>query len=503
MKKIVLIVSMMMCLFSYAYAAEKVYDTDVVVVGAGAGGTVAAVSSLEAGFKTILLEKMPAAGGAGNFMEGSFAVESFMQKDAGVKLTKMEAFNKIMTYHKWTTNAALTKAFVDESAETIQWVWDHGVKFKEVKSAFKDNPNKTWHLYPGGGSSLIKAMVSLFSTKGGTFLLETPAKKLIFDKNGKITGVMAENEEGDVIRINAKYVILATGGFANNADMIKKYGGPESTPNPPKGRDGDGINMALSAGAILDKNMDTLQLNGAFMVAPGEAICNGPNAELRAMFRQSLLYVNEQGERFFNEEITIDWPAASNAISRAGKYVYVVFDAATLKEFQTTGYLNPCGNWIQREQPMKKFDQLFPANEKKGYAFQGKTLDELAKKMGVNPAELKLTAGNMTAYAKNGYDNQFGKNMRFVRAVDQGPFYALKGQLYHLTTVGGVKVNAHLQPVNEAGKAIEKLYVIGNDAGGLYGDTYDLFVAEGATSGFAINGARLAVKHIQSLEKNK
>ncbi|MCD8552836.1 FAD-dependent oxidoreductase [Seleniivibrio sp.] len=502
MKKFFSVLAVLIISVCNVFAAEKIYNVDVCVVGAGAGGTTAAVSAQEAGLKTILLEKMPFTGGAGNFMEGSFAAESFMQKQAKIPLTKEQAFNNIMKYHHWKSNAELTKAFVDESSKTIQWVWDHGVHYKEVKSAFKDNPLKTWHIYPTAGAYFIRHMVNTFLDEGGTLLLETPGKQLLFDKNGKISGVLAENYKGETIQINAKYVVLATGGYANNIPMIVQYGGPESVPTGPDGRMGDGIKMAMSAGAELD-NMGPLEVNGAMLISPGEAICNGNNAELRAMFRQSLLYVNSKGERFFNEQETIDWPMASNAIGRQGKYSYVVFDADTLKEFQTTGYLNPCGNWIKRGQAMKRFDELFPQNVEKGYAFQGATLEEVAKKAGMDPETLKKTAEAITKDAETGYDAQFGKDKRFIRAVAKGPFYVLKGQIHHLTTLGGAKVNGHLQVINKEGNIIPGLYAIGHDAGGLYGDSYDLTIGEGTSSAFAINGGRMAVKDIIQKSSSK
>lgn len=109
MKRVILAAAVSMC-FASAHAADQTYDVDLVVVGAGAGGSVAALSAVEGGLKTVLLEKNAFAGGAGNFMEGSFAAESFMQKEAGVKLTKIQAFNDMAAYHHWRINAPLVKA---------------------------------------------------------------------------------------------------------------------------------------------------------------------------------------------------------------------------------------------------------------------------------------------------------------------------------------------------------------------------------------------------------
>lgn len=315
--------------------ADRVLNADVVVVGAGAGGTVAAASAQEAGLKTVLLEKNAFAGGAGNFMEGSFAVESFMQKKAGVKLTKLEEFNRMGEYHHWRINAPLVKRFIEESPKTIQWVWDHGVHWKEVKSVWAGNKNLTWHIYPHAGS-LPAAMVNTFQKKGGTLLLQTPGETLIM-KDGRAAGVVAKDlKTGEKVTVNAKYVVLATGGYNFNKDMVVKYTGQDLVPSGAPGRTGDGIRMAMSAGAVGD-NMGPMMINGAFNPLPGEAICNGPNKELRAIFRQSQLYVDGAGNRYFNEQLTLDWPVASNAILRSGEWTYLFFDDAFVKELGTKG----------------------------------------------------------------------------------------------------------------------------------------------------------------------
>lgn len=283
--------------------ADQNLTADLVVVGAGAGGTVAAVEAVEGGLKTIMLEKNAFAGGAGNFMEGSFAAESFMQKEKGVKLTKTEAFNRMAAYHHWRVNAPLMKAFVDNSADMVQWVWDHGVHWKEVKTAWRNNDVLTWHIYPKAGA-LPSTMVKIFKEKGGQLLLSTPAEKLIVE-NGKVVGVEAKNGSGEKVTVRAKNVILATGGYNFNVPMVKEMTGIDMIPVGAPGRTGDGIHMAMQVGAVGD-NIGPMMINGAFMPAEGEAICNGANKELRAMFRQGLLYVDGTGNRFFNEELTID-----------------------------------------------------------------------------------------------------------------------------------------------------------------------------------------------------
>lgn len=481
--------------------ADKTYNADVVVVGAGAGGTVAAVSAVEGGLKTIMIEKNAFPGGAGLFMEGSFGVQTPYTKAKGMKWTATDAFNAMAEYHHWRINAPLVKAFVELSGDTIQWVEDHGVKWKEVKTAWRDKAEQTWHIYPYAGS-LPKTMVELFKKEGGTLLLNTPGEKLI-TKDGKVTGVIAKDTKtGEKVTINAKNVILATGGYSFNTKMVKDLTGIDMTPVGTPGRTGDGINMAFEVGAVGD-NMGGMMMNGAFMPAEGEAICNGANKEVRALFRQGLLYVDGTGNRFFNEELTIDWPTASNAIARSGEWTYIVFDEKTKEEISTKGkgYPNPCGNFIQRGQHATQLDALLKANEAKGNVFIGNTIEEVAKKAGMDPATLKASCDAITKYARQGKDEQFGKDPYYLREVATGPFYVVRGKINALTSLNGVKVNAGLQVLDKNDHVIPGLYAIGHDAGGMYGDSYDLKVGEGTASAFAINSGRMAVMTILKEEK--
>ncbi len=484
--------------FSMAFAADQVLNADVVVVGAGAGGTVAAVGAVEGGLKTVLLEKNAVPGGNGNYMEGSYAVESSVQKAAGVKLTAQDSFNEMMNYHHWKSNAPLVRRFVDESKYTIDWIEAHGVKFLNVDTMWaekREAKNLTWHIYPGKhGSSLISAMTKIFQEKGGTLLTNTPGKELLM-KDGRVDGVVAYNKDGDKITIHAKNVIMATGGYLENDEMVKKYGAIPATPNGSLGHTGDGITMAMSAGAVPD-GMGLIIYNGAFMPVKGEALCEGHNGQLRALFRQGLLNVNHVGDRFFNEEKTREWPFSSNAIQRQGGVVYVVFDADTANELKTSGYLVQCGLYIKAGTPANKFDALIKENEGKGNVFVGNTIEEVAKKAGMDPKKLAHTARMMTEFTKKGHDDQFGKDPKFLRKVEKGPFYIVRGTLHALASGNGVKVTEFMEVVDKNDRVIPGLYAIGHDAGGFYGDSYDLKVGEGSASSFAVNGGRIAVKNI-------
>jgi len=434
MKRVILAAAVAMC-FAPAYAANQTYTVDLVVVGAGAGGSVAALSAVEGGLKTLLLEKNAFAGGAGNFMEGSFAAESFMQKEAGVKLTKIQAFNEMAAYHHWTINAPLVKAFVDESAETIQWVWDHGVHWKEVKTAWREKADKTWHIYPSAGS-LPKAMIEQFKAKGGQLLLQTPAEKLIF-KDGKVTGIQVTNKKDGTYTIHAKAVVDAAGGFGANNDLVSKYvprlKGFATTNHP--GATGDGLVLAEKAGAQLI-DMTEIQTHPTVVPKVGEMITE-------AVRGNGAILINKDGKRFFNELNTRDAVSAA-ILKQKDSVAYLFFDSDMQKSLKATN------NYI-----------------KQSYCLKGETLDELAGKMGVPADKLKASLEAWKQGKAAGKD-AFGR-ADMPRNLDQAPFYAIMVTPAVHHTMGGVKIDPKTQVYNTKGQIIPGYFAAGEITGGVHG----------------------------------
>ena len=434
MKRVILAAAVAMC-FAPAYAANQTYTVDLVVVGAGAGGSVAALSAVEGGLKTLLLEKNAFAGGAGNFMEGSFAAESFMQKEAGVKLTKIQAFNEMAAYHHWTINAPLVKAFVDESAETIQWVWDHGVHWKEVKTAWREKADKTWHIYPSAGS-LPKAMIEQFKAKGGQLLLQTPAEKLIF-KDGKVTGIQVTNKKDGTYTIHAKAVVDAAGGFGANNDLVSKYvprlKGFATTNHP--GATGDGLLLAEKAGAQLI-DMTEIQTHPTVVPKVGEMITE-------AVRGNGAILINKDGKRFFNELNTRDAVSAAILKQKDG-VAFLFFDSDMQKSLKATN------KYI-----------------KQSYCVSGATIEEVAGKMGVPAAELQASIDAWKKGKAAGKD-AFGR-ADMPRNLDQAPFYAIMVTPAVHHTMGGIKIDSKTQVYNAKGQVVPGLFAAGEITGGVHG----------------------------------
>lgn len=471
--------------------ADKTMDTDVVVIGAGASGTAAGYAAAEAGAKVIMLEKQPAVGGTGNFSEGIFAVESSMQRAMNYTLTKDQAFKLIMDYSHWRANAKLVRAFVDKSPDTIEWLKKQGVEFEQLTSNYPGGLY-TWHIYKGRGAGWIKTLHSKLPGMGGQVMVRTAAKDLII-KDGKVVGVIAESG-GEKITINAKAVVIATGGFLNNKEMMEKYTRfPNVLGVANVGKTGDGIQMAWKAGAAAEG----LEVQASYRPGP---VGESTHSHLAAAARQPHLWLNPRGERFCDESIIFQWPFAGNALERQGGTMFVVFDQGTLDYMQNHGIDVGVGVMVPVTTKLVKFGEDFARGEKNGVAFKAATLDELAQKTKMDPAALKAAVDKYNAHYTIRHDTEFAKDAKFIQPVKTGPFYAVKSVATSLGTLGGVKVNEKFEAVTKEDKAVPGLYVVGNDAGGMYGDSYDLLMA-GSTIAFAVNSGRIAAENIAKYVK--
>lgn len=470
--------------------------TDIVIIGGGASGMAAGTQATQLGAKVIILEKQAKNGGTGNYAEGVFAADSSLQKHQGIVVTPESAFKTIMDYSHWKANAPLVSAFVNKSASTIDWLQDLGVKFKYIGAGAAGGP-MTWHVIDGYSKKMIKVFTQQFADNGGKLLLNTPGKELIIEQ-GKVVGVKAEDKSGEEIHIRAKSVIISTGGFANNKAMMEKYSPyPKLIPIGQMGKDGDGIQMAWKAGAE-EEGVAVMQ-----SYRPGLKGFH-PASHMIAAAVQPYLWIDEEGHRYTDESSVELWPFAGNALERLGGTAYSIYDQATHDKFLKEGNDMHLGNWVHVGTKLEKLDKEFNKELKrnKGNVFKADSIEDLAKQMKIDPKILKETVARNNKASATRNDEQFYKKPMFLRDFSKPPFYATKLHPRFLGTLGGVKVNEHTQAMSAATKApIPGLYVTGNDAGGLYGDSYDLIMG-GSTLGFAVNSGRIAAEHaVKTIKK--
>ena len=365
-----------------------------------------------------------------------------------------------------------------------------------------------WHIFKGSGARVVKIMSENIKKKGGLILTKTPARELLVDDEGGMIGLLAENETGEIITVAAKAVIIATGGFVSNKEMLEKYVPDVSTPGMAKlmyrgpaidGRTGDGINLALKANAAL-AGMETLAGNSPYLDhEPAIRQFRGPDylKQMRCALIQPFLWVNKQGDRFYNESFGSIFSDIYNAMTSNGGLMWSIFDDHMKKYMVETGPLIPFNDIVVPGQKMTALDEGLQKGIESGFAFKADSIEALASKINIKPSKLRETIEKINYSADQRTDPDFSRRPEHLLKFDtrHGPYYALKGLRAFFLTLGGVKINSEMQALDSNDDVIAGLYVTGQDMGGLYDSTYDL-LAEGSASSFALSSGRIAVKSI-------
>ncbi|HEY78203.1 MAG TPA: FAD-dependent oxidoreductase [Dehalococcoidia bacterium] len=472
-------------------------ETDVVVIGSGVSGLAAAITAAEGGARVIVFEKQRSLGGTSNFFDGIFAVESEMQRQRFIDYSRDEAFKNIMEYSHWRANARLVRAFVNESGETVTWLQKQGVEFIHAGINIPHAP-QTYHVVKGTGEAVVKALATSAKEKGVDIRPATPVKKILREGD-RITGVVAEAENGEEIQLKARAVMVASGGYANNKEWIKKYAGFDLDVNVfPVGnvdKMGDGIRMAWEVGAA-EEGMGVLELLRIGPAGPGFEIKN----PVEKVVVQPILWVNRHGERFCDEGIAFYDTSTGNANARYKEdgYTFSIFDDSIKQRLLERGIDRYVG-WdnLPGTRPVG-IDNMINDALGKGTTeiFVADSVEELAGKIETDPAVLRATVDEYNSFCEKGHDDLFAKDPKYLWPLKGPKYYAVKTRTVFLGTMGGIKINHRAEVVDKKDEVIPGLYAGGFDAGGVYGDSYSIKDSSGMSAGFAINSGRIAGKNI-------
>lgn len=487
-------------------AKEETLTADVVVIGAGASGTAAALAAAERGVKVVVLEKAPAVGGAGKIASGLFAVESSLQKakfknDPKLlsQLTKEALFNQLMDYNHYLSNAQITRRIIDQSPSTIDWMQKYGAELELIDWNPQQGQNpypirwRVYHRYKDNATA-FKNMYDNFAKMGGQLFTQTRAYDLVQDADGKIRAVLAEKADGTKLTVNTKAVVIASGGYGGDeARLHKAMETTQITNRIAWANNGEGLDMAWKAGAQkMGENhalIHAAEFDGLATSSSGSHGMVDANLLVRVL-KTPLLWVDPAGHRFANEELIYDTVYWANAgYSVGGKY-FVVVDGKTLDtytadklpfEVSGAGPANPEGHG--------DFRALADEAVRQGVAFKADTIEDLAKAAGFDASFAKEVAdyNHIVATGKD----PFGKPAKFLKfPVKSGPFYAIRAKVVSLSTLGGVRVNANMEALNKDYRPIPGLYAVGNNAYGFY-STPSYPPYQGLALGFAYNSGRI------------
>ncbi|MEI6643539.1 MAG: FAD-dependent oxidoreductase [Novosphingobium sp.] len=354
--------------------------------------------------------------------------------------------------------------------------------------------------YRALGQALVGALFCAVVERGIPVAFETRARKLVKDGD-RIIGVVAEEADGREIRVRARRgVVIATGGFEWNPALVKAFlRGPMTGPVSVPENEGDGLLMAIEAGAQLGNMQNAFWMQSALEMKPQRGA--RPNYMLGSdeRARPGAILVNRAGKRFVNEAVNY------NALGKA----IIAFDAAT-HSYPNVPY------WLIIDQRYKDKYPTFnspPGSPIPSYMMQAETLEGLAEIAGIDPAGLSATVARFNTMVRAGHDDDFqrGDNTydnfymwgdpafdppyRTLGLIDQGPFYAVQMESGVLGTCGGPKTNADAQVVDWDGNPIPGLYAAGNAMAAVLGEAYG---GAGGTLGPGLTFGYLAGKHLGS-----
>ena len=475
-----------------ATKAKDIEETvDVVVVGAGGAGMTAAITATDAGKKVIVVESQPIAGGNSvrstggmNAAKTPYQDKNEFKEAAGVEKTLATAAEKFADNETITALAAtvksqwdayqanpqgyfdsvelmeldtliggkgknnpeLVKTLAENSAAAIEWLASIGAEVKNV-GAFGGASVKRIHRPVNAdgkvtavGAYIVPILEKNLQDRNVQFLFDTTANEIIM-KDGKAVGIKATGKDGHKVTINAKSVVIATGGFGANAEMVEKYK-PElkgfATTNA-EGAQGQGIEMATAVGAAT-VDMDQIQIH------PTVHIEEDGNAHLitEGLRGDGAILVNAEGKRFYDEVSTRDKVSAA-IIAQPDKSAWLVVDQSMVdKSAVIAGYI------------------------KSGYTVTGATYEELAKAMGVDEATFVSTMNTWNQAVEAKSDAEFNRTS-FANPLTAAPYYAIKitPAVHH--TMGGIVINPKAEVLNEKGEVISGLFAAGEVTGGVHG----------------------------------
>ncbi|MBP2058215.1 fumarate reductase flavoprotein subunit [Lactobacillus colini] len=485
-------------------------DYDVVVVGAGASGISAALSAAQNGAKVALLEKGDKFGGAGMFgAQGLFAVGSKEQLERGEEYTIKDAYEEIMNYTHHSSNARMTKAILRESADTIEWMRQNGLDTELVTNTQEVHQNhpRTYHQFIDKFNGFQRVMDN-FINAGGTLLTETSGKEIITEGN-KVVGIKVITKDEEKV-LTTNNVILADGGFVGNKDEVNQYAKIDSNDMYSMGERkavGDGLRMLKEVGGV--NNYKRIFENHAATVYSKKSH-KWHNNTIFSLTNLPTLWIDREGKRFTNEDIVYDFALWGDTVYQAGGYYYFLLDQKLVDylkknslnwtdSFERTFRLLDGKPMTYKVGPFESIEQDLQEAIDEGAGFKADSVEELAEQINVSPTSLSDSVKRYNHLVKKGEDTDFYKDNKFMNVpVEDGPFYAIRANSTTLGTVGGGLVNEDFQALTSDRKVIPGVYVVGNNAGGLFDSSYPTI--EGLSNAFAWNSGRIAGKFVA---KNK
>lgn len=457
--------------------ASEETDADIVIVGSGGGGMSAAIEAGEAGVSTILLEQSDTLGGNFNLTGGIMGVNSVMGKEED-RQDPMEILQTELSRAQYSVDALKWMDLIEASGPNIQWLLDHGVEMTGPVAFWDPDAPVVYHEW----SSPADAMVPAIENAGVQIMKSTRGKQLITDDDNAVIGIYAEKEDGSILKINCKAVILATGGWLTDEERMDKFtrhkhyylrGAFE--------RNGDGINMATAIGARSTAEQDHVM---GWPAAWIEHEMGWYNATFLYSYGKSL-WVNQDGYRFVDEGLTDR--LSSGPIIHAflvQQKSYCICDSAVAAAME--------GVMDSSISVKDMFDGAIEDGEER--IWRADTFEELFEQAGVDSETFLATVDEYNGYCENGEDETFGKMSSLLVKLEEPPYYMVENTIYVSATLGNLDYDRSMRVIDNYANPITGLYVAGVDGAQLYRGFYSLETAGGSCNANNVNSGRVAAQ---------
>ena len=423
--------------------ADQVLECDVVVAGAGAAGLGAAVAAVEKGASVILLEEAGVTGGSTTRSGGYFiASGTSLQKANGIEDSNDDFFAFYKEIGGDMINDEKVRDFVDNSAACYEWIVANGAQFDGVTTVHPTHTALRVHNSLGGqfmgtgqGGQMTAPMTNSFIAKGGKLIYNAEADGLVLDAEGNVAGLTATMKDGSKLTVNAKAVILATGGFAGDRELVAKFPSTPMKANVPTTVTGDAAKIVEAVDGKVEWNFDAANITMvSFTCGVG---CYGEAAGM---------IVGEKGNRVANEY----------------SYFYE-YTEALVQDGSTYGwYITDADDPF----PTAQYGMMIESTP------HAATAAELAALIGADEATLTAAIERYNALCAAGNDEDYGKPAEYMNALDK-EMYAIKLSASISGTYGGVLTDVESQVINNAGEVVPGLYAAGEASfNGLVGSEY-------------------------------
>ncbi len=469
---------------------RPVHRADIVIVGAGAVGATAALEAHAAGATFVVLDWLSEFGGTAIISGGGCCIAgSAFQRARGIEDSPALALQDLLAVNGDQADAEWARFYFEHSARDLHdWLVAHGVEFIDLKHQ-EHNSVPRWHQPRNGGRGLMTALWAALQARGlaDRFYFDMTAEDLIREA-GRVVGVLARHKDGQEHEFRGKAVVMGTGGFMGNLDMVLEYG--------PQLREVERVLVGGGPGAQ-GRGHRILEQHGAVLTHMDNLWCyiyatpdyKDPTGRRGLVIRgiRSNIWVRRDGTRFHNEDLSGGGSGTYAILRQRPPTCWAILDREMAMQMEIADPYYRLGHTTF-------YDRLEELLRESPYIHQGDTPEELARNAGLDVEGFTKTFRDWNALLASGAttDPLTGRKLAGLQPFTKPPFYAIQFLPLARKNLGGVKTDLRCRVLTAEGQPIPGLYAAGELCGLAGGHIAGKYALEGMMIGASLFSGRVA-----------